>query len=925
MKKPVKVTLIALASLLAVLLAGLVLVPILFKDQIVERLGTELNARLDATVTFSDVDVSLLSTFPTLTAKITDLGITGKDEFTGIALLSAKSIGAGVDLPALIMDGAIEVVSIEVVQPEVHVLVHADGKANYEIFREQEETSDESTGTLAFEIKRYRISKGSIRYETPDLSIVIAGLEHDGRAIIAGSTHELSSETTLDGLTARAGRTTYLKEAKTSVSLDALVDTERKQLTLRALRAAVNQLALDASGSVGWAGPGIDLDLQVASKPGLPIKALISAIPNAYAADFAGLKASGAFSLAVRIQGQLGPDDNDIPSFTATATVRDGTLKYPDLPMGISEINLDAKLAHPGGHLDRVRIDVPKYGIVAGKSHASGHLAVSRPLSQPQIDLALDGRFDLAEVARAYPISGIEAIEGLVAAIIELKTKGDQIEKLTGGITVTDLLYRAADTPPVRIRSARVELAPESTRIVELEIQVAESDAKLTGSASPLTTLLMEDQVITANLQLTSKQLRVEDFLSSGEPETTEQTSPFVLPDGVDAKLQFDVGKLTYGDLILDNFKGKGRLRNRTLVLEGVRADALGGAMTLDGTVATPVDGAPTFDIAFDVNKVRFADAFKQLPSMRAYAPIAEFLDGRFSTNLKASGILGQDLSPKLNSIDASGLVAAVQSKLHSDFKPLAVLSDAIPSIPKPLDIASFRTRFKIEDGAVRVTPFPVQVRGITMEVSGSHGLDQEMKYQVASEIPLDKLSSKLAKEAQMLKIDLSKAKAVGVRANLTGSMNAPRVSVDLDSSTLRGVVANAVSAELEAQKARAMQELTEQTQRLIEEAEKRAAQIRSEAAKAAERARKEGYARADQAEQKAANNPLTAIAAKEGAKRLRSETDKRANQLIAEADKRADQVVAEARKRALQTLTEAAKRGDQATEAVEKQTDKAR
>ena len=91
MKKPIKISLIAAASLLAVLLAALVLVPVLFKDRIVERLRVELNDRIDATVSFSEIDISLLSTFPTLTAKVERLSIAGKGEFEGITLLAADS------------------------------------------------------------------------------------------------------------------------------------------------------------------------------------------------------------------------------------------------------------------------------------------------------------------------------------------------------------------------------------------------------------------------------------------------------------------------------------------------------------------------------------------------------------------------------------------------------------------------------------------------------------------------------------------------------------------------------------------------------------------------------------------------------------------------------------------------------------------
>jgi hypothetical protein len=385
------------------------------------------------------------------------------------------------------------------------------------------------------------------------------------------------------------------------------------------------------------------------------------------------------------------------------------------------------------------------------------------------------------------------------------------------------------------------------------------------------------------------------------------------------------VGELRYGDLVLQNFTGKGRIRHRKLTLDGVRANALGGSMRLDGVVSTPVDAVATFDVEYAVDKVRFADAFEALPSLRAYAPIARFLDGRFSTDFSAAGKLDEDLTPQLRSIDASGLAAALQTKLNTDFKPLAALSEAIPSIPKPLDIESVRTRFKIEDGVVELRPSTVQARGVALQVSGTHGLDQEMKYQVSSDVPLEKLTSKLAKEVQVLGLDLSKANTVAVRAMLTGSIQAPRVSVDLDTKALRGAVADAVSAQLEEQKARALQEASQQAERLIKEAEKRADQVRAEAAKAAERARKEGYARADQVEKEATGNPLKAIAAKEGAKRIRVETDKRTKQLTGEADKRADQMVAEARKRAAQVLSEAAKRSDQATESVEKQTDKAR
>ncbi|MDH3844312.1 MAG: AsmA family protein, partial [Myxococcales bacterium] len=148
MKRPLKLTLLVVGTLMGALLVGVVLVPVLFRDQIVERLRVELNEQLDATVSFSEVDVSLLSTFPTLTAEVTELSITGKDDFAGTTLLSAQSIAVGLDLLALIFEKSIVVESIEIEEPVVQVVIDQDGKANYDIIREEPETRDDQALAL---------------------------------------------------------------------------------------------------------------------------------------------------------------------------------------------------------------------------------------------------------------------------------------------------------------------------------------------------------------------------------------------------------------------------------------------------------------------------------------------------------------------------------------------------------------------------------------------------------------------------------------------------------------------------------------------------------------------------------------------------------------------------------------------------------
>jgi hypothetical protein len=930
MKRSLKIAAIATGSIVALAIVAIALFPYLFRDQIVERIRVELNERLDAEVGFSDVDLSLLSTFPVLTVRVDELVIAGKGTFEGIDLLRARFVEAGIDLKALVFDESIEIHSVLVNQPNAHVVVMPDGAANYDIVAdsgdpgETEEPAEGEEGALVLNVEEYEIEDANLVYEERGIDVVAMGLDHVGRFRSAGSQQSFRSKTDVDGLSVRLGTIRYLKKAHAEAEVDAVVDGDSEKLDIESLAIAINRLAMTGSGSVGWAGEGIDLDIAVASKEGLPVKALVSAIPNAYTADFDGLETGGTFSVRGTVQGTLGPDDTDIPSFGITASVRNGRLKYPDLPLALTDVELDAKVEHPGGHLDKLVAAVARYAMAAGKSRAAGSLRIGRPLSGPNVDLILDGRFDLADLAKAYPLPDLERSTGVIEADVDLSAKGKKIGKLTGTVTVEDFTYRPEDAAAIEVSEARVSLSPTQTTVESLKAQVGSSDVSLRGVASPLMTFLSEDQRITASLWLKSKRLRVEDILGSdgdAEEDATVASAPFVLPDDLDAKLDLDVDKLTYGDLVLERFKGSGRIRNRKLTLNGIRADALGGTMKLDGTLTTRPDHSPTFDMKYAVDRVSFAEAFEALPSMRAYAPIARFLDGRFSTDLHASGTLADDFSPKLASVDAGGFVAALQSKLSSDFGPLQELTRAVPAIPKPLDIEGFRTRFQVEDGAVEVKPFVAQVKGLTMMVSGRHGLDQEMSYDVSTAVPIDGLSEKLAAEVRRLGLDLAKVEDVGVKAKLTGSITSPRVSVDVDTASLRGAVADAAAAELAEQRARALQEAQQQADRIVEEAERQAERLREEAKRAVERARQEGYARADQIEREASGNPLKEIAAKQSAKALRRETDKRADQAIAEADRRADQAVAEAQKRADQLMKEAATRSEQATDQLEKQT----
>ena len=132
-----------------VLIILIILLPILFKDQIVQFIKDEANANLNTELDFGEVNLSLLSTFPKFSLEINDLTLTGLDEFKGIKLADIKQTNLKLNLWSVISGDQYEISSVGLVEPKIHVMVLPDGKANYDIVKSDSTAVEETEEKVA--------------------------------------------------------------------------------------------------------------------------------------------------------------------------------------------------------------------------------------------------------------------------------------------------------------------------------------------------------------------------------------------------------------------------------------------------------------------------------------------------------------------------------------------------------------------------------------------------------------------------------------------------------------------------------------------------------------------------------------------------------------------------------------------------------
>src|SRR5919206_2856197 len=101
MKRPTRI-IAALATLIALVLALLIVLPLLFRDRIAQRAKVEVNRSLNARVDWRDAGLSFFRHFPNLTLTLDDLTAAGVGRFQGDTLASVHHLRVVLDLASVL-------------------------------------------------------------------------------------------------------------------------------------------------------------------------------------------------------------------------------------------------------------------------------------------------------------------------------------------------------------------------------------------------------------------------------------------------------------------------------------------------------------------------------------------------------------------------------------------------------------------------------------------------------------------------------------------------------------------------------------------------------------------------------------------------------------------------------------------------------
>jgi len=494
--------------------------------------------------------------------------------------------------------------------------------------------------------------------------------------------------------------------------------------------------------------------------------------------------------------------------------------------------------------------------------------------------------------------------------------------------------------------------------INDFETKLGESDLSLNGNLTNVFNYIFENKTLGGEFALRSDFFDLNPFME--EPETPkaktmsngneEEYVPIVIPDNVDVKINANIKKLTYTNLDLKDFSGDLVVKDSKVQMSNLTGRTLGGKIEADGYYDTTVPEKPKYKLTYDIKSFDFKSSFNQLNTIKKLAPMAEYIQGNFSTRMSLEGILGKDLMPDLNTLTAEGFLQTIDGVIQ-DFAPLKKIGESL-NIEKlanhKVNLKGTKNWFEVKEGKVLIKEFPLKYQGIDMMIGGTHGITQDIDYDINAKVPMKLINQNavgaaakkglgmLNDQAAKLGLSIKDKEFVNVKIKLTGSMADPKVQFSLVGSggqTVKDVITEKVaevkekvttdvkkvveekkedlSKEVAERKAKLEKEADDRIARLTAAAEKSANKIRTEGKKAADKLKTEGYKQADLLVKEAGSNPIKKRLAQAAAKKLKKETDKKAQQVEDKANQNADKVIKEADDKAVQIKAEYQKKID--------------
>lgn len=748
-KRIVKVLLWFSASVF-LLLSGLVILVVVYEDEIKSRIITELNKNLLAEVSIQpkDIDVTVVSTFPKCALNFYNItlleALPGKKRDT---LLFTKALSLRFNIKD-IFNKNYTIQQIQVEDGFCRLSVDKNGTENYKIWKP--DTSQTTNQPLTFSLDDISLQKIHLNYKNKAAAIFASiHIDHsnfNGR--FSDGNFELVSKTTAFVEKLKIKNVQYIRDK--TLRYETILNVNHNQYAIRKAVVNLNAMRFNVNGQFSIHKNLDHLDLAYTAEH-LEISHILSLLPEKEQKRVQDYKSEGEFYT----KGELHYHGDSL-NYNTTFGVKNGSITYLPKNITLRNVNLSGRILKQGQQTELVCRNIQAK---QDNNYLKGDFVLIN-FDQPYLELQAQVESDLKQLTDLYPVDTLQNISGRLSAAIDLKGKVSDLQSgklkqdvsLSGHISISDCQVQfKKDNDVFSIPQCEISSDNEGVKIHQFKLLRGKSDISLNGELPSFVKYLFNPgEPLVIKARLTSKQILMADFMNTDQSGTG---SEIIFPQNNHFVFDASIGVFRFGKFEARQVTGNIECRNTKALLSDLHFETADGVANADALAEFKESGI-YLNLQSKLVGLNISHLFQQLNNFGQNTLQDKNIKGFISADIDFSGRWDKFLKPDLSSLLAISTLTVERGELI-DFKPLESLSRFVElNELKRIKFSTLESQVNIKNQVISLPKTSLKNSALNIEFWGTHDFDNRIDYHI--QLLLSELLSKRNQGNKVLDEELS-------------------------------------------------------------------------------------------------------------------------------------------------------------------------
>lgn len=379
----------------ALLLALMFLLPILFPQTVSNKIKSWANNTISGEMNFSKARLSFFKHFPSLTLTLYDFSLKGSAPFQKDTLIGGKELSMGVDL-ASVFSKTLSIDKIYLSAGTIDILVDSAGHANYNVYKSSgTQAPNTDTSATSLNLKKIEIDHCNLIYDDRSIPIRIAAqnLNYLGKGDLDKSLFDLYSHIEINAFDLTYDTSSYMLSKKLQGDLVTRINTKSLEFLFQKNDLKINDLPVQLNGRFGFLSNGYEMYFKLESKSS-ELHDIVTVLPPEYLKWLEQTDVKGNADVYATFGGKYIAATGEMPSLTFNMKIRNGFVNHAKSPVPVSNLYLDFQSSIPNINLDSAYVNIDSLHFNMGKDYFDMVMKL-RNVNHPELHTRIQADMDL--------------------------------------------------------------------------------------------------------------------------------------------------------------------------------------------------------------------------------------------------------------------------------------------------------------------------------------------------------------------------------------------------------------------------------------------------------------------------------------------------------------------------------------------------